>query len=85
MATQTRISVTKFVLESMKNIKVMGLVDRMKDKVNVARSLEIIKYIKLNQLFVAFNASGEPDILSCSPSALFLNPLCTDTPILTQE
>ena len=83
MATQTRISVTKSVLDSMKNIKIIVVVERMKAKISGARSLEISKYIKLNQLFVAFNASGEPDILSYSPSTLFLDPICTDRPTLT--
>lgn len=42
----------------MKNIKIMGLVAKMAAKVQTARSEEISKYIKLNRLFVAFNASG---------------------------
>ncbi|KAL5315383.1 hypothetical protein ACEPPN_016250 [Leptodophora sp. 'Broadleaf-Isolate-01'] len=58
MATQQRISRTKSVLDSMKNIKIMGLVAKMAAKVQTARSEEISKYIKLNRLFVAFNASA---------------------------
>lgn len=61
----------------------IGVVERMKAKISGAGSLEISKYIKLNQLFLAFNASGEPGILSSSPSTLFLDPICTDTPTLT--
>ncbi|PVH75176.1 ABC transporter [Cadophora sp. DSE1049] len=57
-ATQTRISVTKSILDSMKNVKMMGLVDKMEAKVQAARTFEINKYIDLNRIFVAFNASG---------------------------
>ncbi|KAH7381027.1 ABC transporter [Cadophora sp. MPI-SDFR-AT-0126] len=58
MATQTRLSVIKSILDSMKNIKMMGLVDRMEAKVIEARASEIKKYMNLNRLFVAFMASG---------------------------
>lgn len=59
MATQARISITKAVLDSMKNIKMMGLINKMEAKLQAARDHEIHKYIRLNRLYVAFNASGE--------------------------
>lgn len=58
MATQMRISTTKAVLDSMKNIKMMGLVNKMESKIQAARDYEIEKYIGFNWLVVAFNASG---------------------------
>jgi ATP-binding cassette subfamily C (CFTR/MRP) protein 1 len=59
MATQIRISMTKAILDSMKNIKIMGLIDKMESKIRTARRIEIQRYIDLNKLFVAFNASGK--------------------------
>lgn len=59
MATQTRISTTKAILDSMKNIKMMGLTNKMGAKIEAARNFEIKMYLRLNRLFVAFNASGE--------------------------
>ena len=68
MATQTRISITKAVLDSMKNIKMMGLVDKMGAKIQAAREHQINMVIAFHWLVVAFNASGEtiipPPLLS---------------------
>lgn len=58
MATQTRISTIKAVLDSMKNIKMMGLTNNMEAKMHAARENEIKAYRELNRLFVGFNASG---------------------------
>ncbi|RDW89784.1 hypothetical protein BP6252_01816 [Coleophoma cylindrospora] len=58
MATQTRISITKASLDSMKNIKMMGLVDRMGAKIQASRDHEIKMMINLHWLVVAFNASA---------------------------
>ena len=57
MATQMRISTTKAILDSIKNIKMMGLVSRMEAKVQTARDNEIKKFVAFNWLIVAFNAS----------------------------
>ena len=65
MATQTRISITKAILDSMKNIKMMGLVDKMEAKIQAARDKEIKAYIGFNWLIIAFNVSGK---LSLSPT-----------------
>lgn len=59
MATQTRISITKAILDSMKNIKMMGLVDKMGAKIQAARDHEINMIISFFWLMLAFNASGE--------------------------
>jgi len=59
MATQTRISITKAILDSIKNIKMMGLSEKMEAKIQSAREYEIKMYINLYRLFVALNASGE--------------------------
>lgn len=37
----------------------MGLIDKMEAKIQAARDYEIEMGIRLNRLFVAFNASGE--------------------------
>jgi ATP-binding cassette, subfamily C (CFTR/MRP), member 1 len=67
MATQTRISITKAILDSVKNIKMMGLADKMQDKIQTARDHEIDMSISFNWLIMAFNASGEfRDVPSCS-------------------
>ncbi len=66
MATQTRISVTKAILDSMKNIKMMGLVDKMKVKIQAARDHEIAMFINSNWLVVAFIGSGELVFLVCA-------------------
>ncbi|KAI9738029.1 MAG: hypothetical protein M1818_005457 [Claussenomyces sp. TS43310] len=58
MATQIRISIIKAILDSIKNIKMMGLIDKMEGKIQAARDHEIEMYINLNWLFVAFNASA---------------------------
>jgi ATP-binding cassette subfamily C (CFTR/MRP) protein 1 len=59
MATQTRISITKAILDSMKNIKMMGLGVKMEGKIQAARDHEIKMNISFNWLIVAFSASGE--------------------------
>jgi ATP-binding cassette, subfamily C (CFTR/MRP), member 1 len=58
MAIQTRISTTKAILDSMKNIKMMGLVEKMGAKIQTARDNEIKLTIAFNWLIVAFHASG---------------------------
>jgi ATP-binding cassette, subfamily C (CFTR/MRP), member 1 len=70
MATQTRISITKAILDSIKNIKMMGLVDKMKAKIQAARDHEIKMFTSFNWLILAFNASGEfgfPTVVLSSP------------------
>ncbi len=57
MATQRRISTTKGILDSIKNIKMMGLVERMAAKVKTARDHEIKKYVSFYRLLVAFFVS----------------------------
>ncbi|KAM3460788.1 hypothetical protein NHJ6243_005584 [Beauveria neobassiana] len=57
-ATQSRISTTKAVLDSMKNIKMMGLVERMKARIQGARTHEIEKYAAFYRLLLAFFTSS---------------------------
>jgi len=57
MAMQTRISMTKAVLDSIKNIKMMGVVARMSSKIQAAREDELKKAVSFYWLIVAFNAS----------------------------
>jgi len=59
MATQTRISKTKAILDSMKNIKMMGLVSVMEEKIQKARTHEMRQYVTLYNLMVAFFLSGK--------------------------
>ncbi|KAK4449692.1 hypothetical protein QBC34DRAFT_350884 [Podospora aff. communis PSN243] len=56
VATQTRISTTKSILDSMKNIKMMGLIDKMEAKIQAARDFEVTKYISVFKLQLAFIA-----------------------------
>ena len=67
MATQMRISTTKGILNSIKNIKMMGLVEKMEAKIQMARSHEIKHYIAFYRLMVAFFVSGKwlPGLISC--------------------
>ncbi len=65
MATQTRISITKAIIDSIKNIKMIGLVDKMEAKIQAARDHEIKMYISFNWLVLAFNASGQFQLLYC--------------------
>jgi hypothetical protein len=58
IATQMRISTTKSILDSMKNIKMMGLVDKMEAKIQAARDYEVKQYISVFKLQLAF-------IMSC--------------------
>ncbi|KAH8653767.1 ABC transporter [Xylariales sp. PMI_506] len=58
MATQTRISITKAILDSMRNIKMMGLVEKMTAKIEAAREHEIEMMINFHWLIVAFNTSA---------------------------
>jgi len=58
MAIQTRISMTKAILDSIKNVKMMGLVDKMEAKIQAAREHELKMWISFNWLVVAFNAGG---------------------------
>ncbi|KAK0717286.1 P-loop containing nucleoside triphosphate hydrolase protein [Lasiosphaeria miniovina] len=58
MATQMRISSTKGTLDSMKNIKMMGLVDKMEAKIQSVRDDEISKFIRFYRLLVAFFVSS---------------------------
>ena len=71
MATQTRISVTKAILDSMKNIKMMGLVDKMQTKIQATRDHEIAMMTGFNWLIVAFSGTGE---LICPVCVLELPP-----------
>ncbi|KAM3458315.1 hypothetical protein MY3296_000521 [Beauveria thailandica] len=57
-ATQSRISTTKAVLDSMKNIKMMGLVERMKARIQGTRAHEIEKYAAFYRLLLAFFTSS---------------------------
>lgn len=57
MATQMRISTTKTVLDSMKNIKMMGLVEKMEAKIQASRDHEIKQYVAFYRLLVAFFVS----------------------------
>ncbi|KAH8893638.1 ABC transporter [Thozetella sp. PMI_491] len=58
MANQKRISITKAILDSMKIIKMMGLVNKMSTKIQDARDHEIKMNIKFHWLVVAFHASA---------------------------
>ncbi len=57
MATQMRISTTKAILDSIKNIKMMGLVEKMEAKIQTARDHEIKQYVAFYWLLVAFFVS----------------------------
>jgi ATP-binding cassette, subfamily C (CFTR/MRP), member 1 len=59
MATQTRITSTKSILDSMKNIKMMGLVNRMEAKIRGTREDEMQKFKSFNWLIFMFNVSGK--------------------------
>jgi len=54
VATQMRISTTKSILDSMKNIKMMGLVGRMEANIQAARDREIKQYVSAYRLRLAF-------------------------------
>ena len=54
VATQMRISTTKSILDSMKNIKMMGLVDKMEAKIQATRAHEVKQYISVFRLQLAF-------------------------------
>lgn len=56
-ATQMRISRTKAVLDSIKNIKMMGLVEKMEAKVQSARRYEMKQHVAFYRLLVAFFVS----------------------------
>lgn len=53
-ATQMRISTTKAVLDSIKNIKMMGLVEKMEARIQATRDNEIKQFIAFYRLMVAF-------------------------------
>lgn len=57
MATQKRISTTKAILDSVKNIKMMGVVEKMEAKIQTARSQEIKHYVAFYRLLVTFYVS----------------------------
>lgn len=57
MATQTRISMTRSMLDSIKNIKMMGIVTGMEAKIQTARDHEIKQYVAFYRLLVAFFVS----------------------------
>lgn len=59
MATQTRISTTKAILDSIKNIKMMGLVGNMEAKILAARDYELKMRTNFFWLLVAFYAACE--------------------------
>ncbi|KKY17726.1 putative abc transporter [Phaeomoniella chlamydospora] len=58
MATQQRISITKAILDSMKNIKMMGLGSQMERKVRSVRKHEIEMGDAFRWLIVAFNLTA---------------------------
>ncbi|TQV93218.1 ABC multidrug transporter [Cordyceps javanica] len=57
-ATQSRISTTKAVLDSMKNIKMMGLVEQMKTRIQGTRTYELEKFAAFYRLLLAFFTSS---------------------------
>jgi hypothetical protein len=57
MATQMRISRTKSILDSIKNIKMMGLVEKTEAKIQTARDHEIKQYVAFYRLLVAYIVS----------------------------
>ncbi|CAK7207178.1 hypothetical protein SEUCBS139899_009986 [Sporothrix eucalyptigena] len=58
MATQRRISSTRSMLDSMKNIKMMGLVERMDAKLQRARDCEMEHYVGFYRLLVVYFISS---------------------------
>lgn len=56
-ATQTRISATKAVLDSMKNIKMMGLVEKTESRIQSTRESELKEFTGFYKLMVAFFCS----------------------------
>lgn len=67
MATQMRISTTKAILDSMKNVKTMGLVERMEAKIQTAREREMMHYIAFHRLLVAFFVSCKLLLVCLTP------------------
>jgi len=59
MATQTRISTTKAILNSIKNIKMMGPVEKMEAKILTTRGNEMKNIVAFFQLMAAFMISGK--------------------------
>jgi ATP-binding cassette, subfamily C (CFTR/MRP), member 1 len=58
-ATQSRITAIKAILDSMKNIKMMGVVENMEVRISRARDHELKHYVSLHRLLVAFFVSCE--------------------------
>ncbi len=56
-ATQTRISATKAVLDSMKNIKMMGLVEKTESRIQSTRESELKEFTRFYKLMVTFFCS----------------------------
>lgn len=57
-ATQKRIAMTLSMLSSTKSMKMLGLTEAMKCKINDLRHSEIETSKKLRWIMVAYNASG---------------------------
>ncbi|KAJ6781871.1 hypothetical protein PWT90_06528 [Aphanocladium album] len=57
-ATQARISATKAVLDSMKNIKMMGLVEKMETRIQGQRDQELKKFVAFYRLLVVYFVSS---------------------------
>lgn len=58
-ATQARISTTKAVLDSMKNIRMMGIVEKMEARVKDTRRDEMKQFVGFYRLLVAYFISCE--------------------------
>lgn len=56
-ANQTRISATKAVLDSMKNIKMTGLMEKTESRLQSSRENELEEFNGLYRLMVAFSCS----------------------------
>ncbi len=56
-ATQTRISATIAVLDSMKNIKMMGLVEKTESRLQSSRENELEEFTGFYRLMVAYFCS----------------------------
>jgi ATP-binding cassette, subfamily C (CFTR/MRP), member 1 len=75
MATQMRIATTKAILDSIKNIKMMGLVEKMEAKILTARDHEMKQFVAFYRLLVAYFVSCVwfLGVLSCFPGAVSRN------------
>lgn len=62
VATQKRIAMTSSMLASAKTMKMLGMAEAIKSKIQGLRSQEIETSKKLRWMMVAYNASGEYSI-----------------------